>query len=65
MALALMVVASEDVPEYIKDVILLHVSGIALLTLIINATTTGAVVNYLKLTEYSALKRNLLISVSL
>lgn len=65
MALALMVVASEDVPEYIKDVILLHVSGIALMTLIINATTTGALVNYLKLTEYSALKRNLLISVSM
>jgi len=59
------VVASEDVPDYIKDVILLHVSGIALMTLIINATTTGALVNYLKLTEYSALKRNLLISVSM
>ena len=59
-----MVAASEEVPRYIQDVILLHVAGVALLTLLINATTTGAVVNYLGLSKYSDLKKNILLSLS-
>jgi len=51
MSLALMVVTSEFVKGYVKDIILLHVAGTALLTLLINATTTGALVNYLGLSK--------------
>lgn len=51
MCLALFVVASPKIPHYVKDVILLHVLGLALLTLIINATTTGFVVKKLGLSN--------------
>jgi len=49
LSLALMVQASPKIPRYVQDVILLHVAGIALLTLLINATTTGTVVRMLGL----------------
>jgi sodium/hydrogen exchanger 10/11 len=64
MSLALMVVTSSYIDEYVKDIILLHVSGTALLTLLINATTTGMLVNYLGLSPYSDLKKNILLSVA-
>lgn len=64
MSLALMVVTSSYIDEYVKDIILLHVSGTALLTLLINATTTGLLVNYLGLSPYSDLKKNILLSVA-
>jgi len=51
MCLALMVATDEKIPEYIKDVILLHVAGVALLTLLINATTMRSLVNYLGLSK--------------
>ena len=51
LALALIVKASPDVDQYIKDVILVHVAGVAVLTLVINAPTTGHLVKFLKLTE--------------
>jgi NhaP-type Na+/H+ or K+/H+ antiporter len=51
LALALIVKASPEVDEYIKNVIILHVGGVAVLTLVINAPTTGHLVRYLKLTE--------------
>jgi hypothetical protein len=40
------------------------VAGIALLTLIINATTTGYVTKKLGLVNYSDLKKNILVSLS-
>jgi len=43
---------------------MLHVAGIALLTLIINATTTGMLVRYLGLSGYSDLKKNILVGVA-
>ena len=64
MSLALMVAASEEVPTYIQDVILLHVAGVALLTLLINATTTAALVRYLGLSKYSDLKKNILVGLT-
>lgn len=64
LSLALMVTASEDIPRYIQDVILLHVAGVALLTLLINATTTAFVVKKLGLSKYSDLKNNILVSLS-
>lgn len=65
LSLALMVVQSDKISDYVKNVILLHVAGVALLTLLINATTTGMVVNYLHLADYSDLKKNQLISLSM
>lgn len=58
LSLALMVVQSDKISDYVKNVILLHVAGVALLTLVINATTTGMVVNYLHLADYTDLKKN-------
>jgi len=65
LSLALMVAASDKVPRYIQDVILLHTAGVALLTLIINATTTGILVRYLGLSRQSNLKKQALHSMSL
>ena len=49
LSLALMVVSNEKVPQYIKDIILLNVGGVAVLTLLINATTTSILVKFLDL----------------
>ena len=49
LALAMMVVAHPNVGQYVKDIILIHVGGVAVLTLVINAPTTGMLVNYLEL----------------
>ena len=53
LALALIVNAStsSNVSQFVKDTIVFHVGGIALLTLMINAPTTGMLVKFLKLTE--------------
>jgi NhaP-type Na+/H+ or K+/H+ antiporter len=64
MSLALMVASSSKVPRYIQDVVLLHVAGVALLTLLINATTTGMLVRYLGLARYSDIKKNILIGLT-
>ena len=64
MSLALIIAGSPKVPHYVRNVILLHVAGVALLTLIINATTTGYLVKALKLNHYSDFKKNVLYSVS-
>ena len=64
MSLALMVAASSKVPRYIQDVVLLHVAGVALLTLLINATTTGILVKQLGLARYSDIKKNILIGLT-
>jgi sodium/hydrogen exchanger 10/11 len=58
LSLALMVVQSDKISDYVKNVILLHVAGVALLTLLVNATTTGMVVNYLHLADYTDWKKN-------
>lgn len=44
--------------------ILLHVAGVALLTLLINATTTAPLVRYLGLSKYSDLKKNILVGLT-
>ena len=63
MSLALMVTASNKVPRYIQDVVLLHVAGVALLTLLVNATTTGTLVRYLGLSRQSDLKKNIMVGL--
>jgi len=65
MSLALIVAADKSgkIDEYTQDVILLHVLGVALLTLIINATTTGILVKKLGLSRQSDIKKNILVSI--
>ena len=60
LALALLVNSSPKVPDYVKDVILLHIGGVAFLTLIINAVTTGHLVKFLGLLKQSPIQKNLL-----
>jgi NhaP-type Na+/H+ or K+/H+ antiporter len=64
MSLALIVAVDDKLPKYSRDVILLHVAGVALLTLLINATTTGWVVTKLGLSRQSDIKQNILVSIS-
>jgi sodium/hydrogen exchanger 10/11 len=64
LALALMVAESNKIPRYVQDIILLHVAGVALLTLLINATTTAPLVKYLGLSKYSDLKKNILMGLT-
>lgn len=56
LSLALIVAVDEKLPKYTRDVILLHVAGVALLTLLINATTTGWLVRKLGLSKQSDIK---------
>jgi len=51
MGYSLLVAGSTKISKYVQDIILLHVLGVALLTLLINATTTGFLVKYLKLSK--------------
>jgi len=51
LSLALIVAASPGIDRYVQDLVLLDVGGIALLTLLINATTTSHLVKYLGLSQ--------------
>ena len=64
LSLALMVTLSPKINRHIQDIVLLHVAGIALLTLLINASTTAALVKFLGLARSSSLKENILRSVT-
>jgi NhaP-type Na+/H+ or K+/H+ antiporter len=64
ISLALMVAVEDKLSHHVRDIILLHVAGVALLTLIINATTTGFLVRKLGLLDVSDIKKNMLYSVS-
>lgn len=64
LSLALMVCNSPKITRTIQDLVLLHVAGVALLTLLINASTTGALVRYLGLAGSSKIKENLLYGVA-
>jgi hypothetical protein len=44
--------------------VLLHTLGVALLTLLINASTTGALVRYLGLSKQSDIKKNILVGIT-
>ena len=64
LCLALIVTSSPKVKRNVQDVILLQTGGIALLTLLINATTTGQLVKFLGLSKQSDLKKNILVSLT-
>jgi len=53
LSLALMVQSSPHISHFIKDLVLLDVAGVALLTLLINASTTEMLVKKLGLTAQS------------
>ena len=55
---------SDHLSLYVRDIILLHVAGVALLTLLINATTTGHVVRFLGLSGTSSIRKNLLVGLT-
>ena len=48
--------ATNPIPQLIRDQFLFHISGIVLLTLLVNATTIKALVNFLGLTKIPAVK---------
>lgn len=64
LSLALLVAVDNTLPKYARDVILLHVAGIALLTLLINATTTAWLVKKLGISKESDIKKNILMGIS-
>jgi len=55
-----MVNASHKVHPYVKEIVIVHVGVIAVLTLLINATTTGALVKFLGLSDSTDLQKNML-----
>lgn len=63
LTLALMVAQSKKVDPFVQDIVLLHVGGVAILTLLINATTTGYLVKYLGLSSQSELQKNILYGI--
>jgi NhaP-type Na+/H+ or K+/H+ antiporter len=64
LALALIVKASPEIDDYIKDILLYHVGGVAVLTLLINAPTTGMLVKALGLTDKTDIQKQMLTGVT-
>ena len=64
LTLALIVANSSKVDNYVQDVIIFHVGGIATLTLLINATTTKYLVGYLGLAKHSYLQKNIMLEIT-
>ena len=60
LALALLVTKDPKVPEYVRDEVLFHMAGIAILTILINGNTTGFLVNYLKLSEVTPIQKRII-----
>lgn len=65
MSLALMVTIEQRIDQHIRDIILIHVGGMALMTLLINATTTEWLVNRLGLNKESDIQKNILYGIAL
>ena len=63
LSLALMVQTSPHIDPFVKDLVLLDVAGVALLTLIINASTTEWLVKKLGLTAQSEIQQNILLTL--
>lgn len=53
MSLALMVSIDKSIDHKVSDIILIHVGGIAMMTLLVNATTTEWLVRKLGLNKES------------
>ncbi len=64
LALALIVASHEQIPIEVRNQILFLTAGIVILTSLINATTTKALVNLLGMTKISSAKASLLVGNS-
>lgn len=64
MSLALLVNIEPEIDHHIQDVILIHVGGMALMTLLINATTTECLVKRLGLNKESDIQKNILYGIA-
>lgn len=64
LSLALVVANDNAIDPFVQDIILLHVSGMCMMTLLINATTTGFLVRKLGLSKQSDLQKSVLIGVA-
>lgn len=66
LSLALIVAthSTDEIPREVQDIVLFHVGGIALLTLLINATTTGWLVMKLGLSKQSDIEKSILCSLT-
>lgn len=64
LSLALMVSIEPSIDAQIQDIILVHVGGMALLTLLINATTTEWLVKKLGLNKESDIQKNILFGIA-
>ena len=60
----MIVATSPGIDRHVQDLVLLDVGGIALLTLLINATTTARLVKFLGLSNQSILELNNLRSLT-
>jgi len=58
-----MVQTSPHITKFVKDLVLLDVAGVALLTLIINASSTEWLVKKLGLTAQSEIQQNILLTL--
>ena len=58
-----MVQTSPHISKFVKDLVLLDVAGVALLTLIINASSTEWLVKKLGLTAQSEIQQNILLTL--
>ena len=64
MSLALLVNIEPTIDPHVQDVILIHVGGMALMTLLINATTTEWLVRRLGLNKESDIQKNILYGIA-
>lgn len=64
LSLALVVANDKEIDPFTRDIILFHVSGMCMMTLLINATTTGWLVKKLGLSKQSDLQKDMLIGVT-
>ena len=60
LSLALIVKLDEDLHSDIQDIVIFHTSGIALLTLLFNGTTTGYIVKNLGMMRISNVKKRMM-----
>ena len=60
LSLALIVANTDEIPRAVQEIVLFHVGGVALLTLLINATTTGKLVMLLGLSKQTDFEKSIL-----
>ncbi|CAI2372249.1 unnamed protein product [Moneuplotes crassus] len=60
LVLSLIVFLDSEVNEYIKDVVIFHTAGIAIMTLVINGSTMGILIRKLGLMRMSEAKKKML-----